>query len=136
MNTYNYHPQTGELLGQAVADESPMEPGIYLLPAHATFIPAPSVSEGEVATWTGSGWNVVTKEIVIEPETEPELVTWDLIRQIRTAKLASCDWTQIPDTPLTETKRAEWVAYRQVLRDITEIFISPETVIWPDEPLQ
>ena len=44
----------------------------------------------------------------------------NVIRQTRTYILQQCDWTQLPDSPLTEAKRTEWATYRQALRDILE----------------
>lgn len=38
-------------------------------------------------------------------------------RRQRNFLLSACDWTVLPDTPLPEAKRAEWIAYRQALRD-------------------
>lgn len=46
----------------------------------------------------------------------------NVIRQTRTYLLQQCDWTQLPDSPLTEAKRTEWATYRQALRDITETY--------------
>jgi hypothetical protein len=45
-----------------------------------------------------------------------------VIRQTRNYLLQECDWTQLPDSPLTEEKRSEWATYRQALRDITETY--------------
>ncbi|MEX3859624.1 phage tail assembly chaperone [Paraburkholderia sp. BR10923] len=36
MRVYSYHPQTGAYVGAEEADEDPMNPGQYLIPAHAT----------------------------------------------------------------------------------------------------
>ena len=41
-----------------------------------------------------------------------------LIRD-RNSLLFASDWTMLPDVPLSEEKRNEWIAYRQQLRDIT-----------------
>tara|TARA_R100001509_G_scaffold154401_1_gene116013 strand:+ start:1825 stop:2043 length:219 start_codon:yes stop_codon:yes gene_type:complete len=41
-------------------------------------------------------------------------------RQIRNVKLARCDWTQAPDSPLSDEKKKEWATYRQALRDLTK----------------
>ena len=46
----------------------------------------------------------------------------DVVRSIRNTLLSQSDWTQLPDSPLTEVKRAEWATYRQALRDITETY--------------
>ena len=37
----------------------------------------------------------------------------------RNSYLFDTDWTQVPDSPLTDTKKAEWATYRQALRDLT-----------------
>ncbi len=44
---YNYHHETGEYLGPSEGFESPLEPGVVLLPAHATLIEPPAVSSLE-----------------------------------------------------------------------------------------
>lgn len=60
-----------------------------------------------------------------------------LIRQRREQLLAWSDWTQIPDAPLTDKKKAEWATYRQKLRDLTTVFAdatSYNDIIWPKNP--
>lgn len=39
-------------------------------------------------------------------------------RRWRDQQLAASDWTQLPDSPLTEALREEWRTYRQQLRDL------------------
>jgi len=66
-----------------------------------------------------------------------ETSLWEEIRQRRDALLASCDWTQLPDAPLSEEKRASWNTYRQNLRDIPQDNVSPTFVTdinWPTKP--
>ena len=41
-------------------------------------------------------------------------------KKVRNAKLAESDWTQAADSPLSDSKKAEWKTYRQSLRDITK----------------
>jgi len=41
------------------------------------------------------------------------------IREERKILLIESDWTQMPDSPLTEEQKAEWATYRQALRDMT-----------------
>lgn len=42
-------------------------------------------------------------------------------RLIRNLDLQACDWTQVPDSPLTEPQREAWRTYRQALRDFPSI---------------
>jgi hypothetical protein len=41
-------------------------------------------------------------------------------RGVRNRKLSKCDWTQAPDSPLSDEKKKEWATYRQALRDLTK----------------
>ena len=41
-------------------------------------------------------------------------------RDLRNKKLKNSDWTQANDSPLSDTKKAEWATYRQALRDLTK----------------
>jgi len=58
----------------------------------------------------------------------------NLIRQERDRKLLECDWTQSPDSPLTEQKRNEWKTYRQELRDIVNNIYNTDEILWPVKP--
>lgn len=42
---YNYHPETGECLGQATANVSPREPGVLLVPAFAAPLAPPAAGD-------------------------------------------------------------------------------------------
>ena len=67
------------------------------------------------------------------------------LRYERDLKLQRCDWTQVPDSPLTDAKKAKWATYRQELRDMMAT-ASPEedleepnclkksSITWPTEP--
>lgn len=53
---------SGLLLGETIADESPLEPGVYLVPAGCTLTAPPSdVPDGKWPRWNGTGWELVTK---------------------------------------------------------------------------
>jgi|TARA_R110000822_G_scaffold90726_5_gene209567 hypothetical protein len=61
----------------------------------------------------------------------------DNVRSSRSDLLTQSDWTQFPDSPLTTAKKAEWVTYRQALRDIPEDYSSAtslDDVVWPTKP--
>lgn len=65
----------GILIGDTVADESPLEPGQYLLPAGATFTPPPlEWPEDKWPRWNGSKWELVTKPTMpAQPTPEQKL---------------------------------------------------------------
>lgn len=55
-------------------------------------------------------------------------------RESRAYALSQCDWTQVPDAPLTAEQKAAWAAYRQELRDLTTQEGFPWNVTWPTKP--
>jgi len=59
MRIYNYDPITHEFLSEGAADESPLEPGVYLIPANATVKPVPALKPGEAAIYGDDKWRVV-----------------------------------------------------------------------------
>lgn len=56
------------------------------------------------------------------------------IRTQRNQMLSDSDWTQVDDTPLTNTAKQEWAIYRQALRDITKQDGFPASITWPVQP--
>jgi len=46
------------------------------------------------------------------------MVNWNKLKMMRKFLLMDCDWTQSADSPLTAEVKAQWVTYRQKLRDI------------------
>jgi hypothetical protein len=68
MKIYNYDPKNGYFVGESLADESPLETGVYLIPAHATEIPAPKTTKGKVVVFNGNDWELqdLPKEPIID----------------------------------------------------------------------
>lgn len=58
----------------------------------------------------------------------------DKLRVVRTWLLKASDWTQIPDSPLSESDKTAWSTYRTNLRNITDTYTSLDTVVWPTAP--
>lgn len=56
------------------------------------------------------------------------------VRAARNSLLDLCDWTQLPDAPLTAEKKQAWAEYRQALRDVPEQAGFPDAVVWPTAP--
>ena len=57
-------------------------------------------------------------------------------RQERNDLLASSDWTQANDSPLTDEAKASWASYRTALRDLPSHSNWPslEDSDWPTKP--
>lgn len=55
---YNFHHQTGEFINAVPADESPLEPGVILLPAFATTTKPPKAAAREVAVFAADKWQI------------------------------------------------------------------------------
>lgn len=65
----------------------------------------------------------------------PETMAW--LRNRRNLMLEECDWTQAADSPLSDSKKAEWATYRQQLRDLTNKYTtenSIEDIVFPTKP--
>ena len=79
--------------------------------------------------WNGSSW------ILDEPNYLKQL-RWE-----RDMLLYRCDWTQLPDAPLTIEQQQEALTYRQALRDMVAIVegnisncLTIEDAPWPTPP--
>jgi len=84
--------------------------------------------------WKGEfyNWNGTSEEWEFDSDK-----FWETIRTLRNSKLGTCDWTQLPDSPLSDSKKAEWAEYRQVLRGIPETDSGAtklDDIVWPDVP--
>jgi hypothetical protein len=59
MKIYNYHQELKYFIGEDYAFESPLEPGIFLIPAHATDIKPPQCGLREIQIFNGTSWDVI-----------------------------------------------------------------------------
>lgn len=59
MKIYNYHAEHGLYLGESEADESPLEPGKFLIPAYATTVAPPDeFPAGAAPFFRGDVWQI------------------------------------------------------------------------------
>lgn len=68
----------------------------------------------------------------------------EILRGRRTTLLQQSDWTQFADSPLSDSKKAEWATYRQALRDLPQNNPDPQwedgdntklpDITWPTKP--
>jgi len=59
----------GIFVGPVIADESPLEPGVWIIPARAVDAPPPKVPVGKLARWNGEKFIF---ETLPKPEVVPE----------------------------------------------------------------
>lgn len=91
-----------------------------------------TVSLNDAPVLSGGVWSVGW---TIRSWSQEELdETAENIRERRDELLSSCDWTQIPDSPLSDEDKTVWQTYRQELRDITDQAGFPTDVTWPVIP--
>lgn len=68
MKPIYHYDLAGLLVGSTIADESPLEPGVYLIPARATDIAPPTVPDGSRAHFDGAAWLI---EPIPQQDPEP-----------------------------------------------------------------
>lgn len=70
-------------------------------------------------------------------EAGEDIVTLFFLRDMRNDLLQESDWTQMPDSPLSDAKKTEWASYRQALRDLPSSYTNSDTIadiVWPTQP--
>lgn len=60
----------GFLVSEVIADESPLEPGVFLIPAGCVEAKPPHTANGQRAQWIGDGWHLMDSQSH-HPEEEP-----------------------------------------------------------------
>jgi len=92
MKAYFYDHQ-GFYVGIINRQQSPLEPGVWLMPASATTEMPPECAENQIQKWTGSQWIVIEKPSEEVPvNTLPELSPQEIINEEALYFLASTDW--------------------------------------------
>lgn len=56
------------------------------------------------------------------------------LRRKRNQLLKASDWTQVPDSALSNSKKTEWATYRTSLRNLPANTSDPANPTWPNEP--
>lgn len=74
-------------------------------------------------------------DAILAPEGNEDAYYVERMRHWRDILLAQSDWTQLPDSPLTDAKKTEWATYRQALRDFPSDWVPSNTANFPDKPL-
>ncbi len=122
MEVYSYNPDTGAFVGQETADESPLEEGVYLIPANATTIAPPEAPLGVQPVWNGNEW---TLQQIPEPPPAPPapqpLTPQEQTNADMRSYLAQTDWYVIrfaeTGTPVPEDVASARAAARAAIKE-------------------
>ena len=82
-------------------------------------------------------YEVSEYKIIDASPVEQSIDFWETIRLQRNELLNKSDWTQLNDSPLSDSKKQEWATYRQSLRDLPDTYQSVNNiadVIFPTMP--
>jgi len=101
-----------------------------------------NVSLSDVALQTDesviAGIYEAEKYKIISDSAVEQTIDWKKsLRRQRNALLAESDWTQMSDSPLTDSKKTEWATYRQALRDLPSSYTDDDEysdVVFPTPP--
>ncbi len=116
MHIHHYSSITGEYLGTDMARASPLEPGVFLIPANATAISPPAPGANQAALFADGAWSVVPDhrgERWYRPDgsaadiTEPNIVP-------------DASWTQTPPPPGAQQLRQAQVYAALAALDLTD----------------
>ena len=66
----------GYFVGTTIADESPLEPGIYLIPSNALDVEPPVIPAGHTARWDKACIYEPIPAPIVEPVLEPAPLTY------------------------------------------------------------
>lgn len=147
MNTktvYNYNPDTGEYLGPETAHESPMEPGVYLMPAHSTETAPPEAGEHQAAVYRNGAWlltddhrgetwyDTATQERhEIKALDEAISNTWTQIEPTDHEAVWNGEAWEVPFAVLKERKQGEiWAAGDAILAAVKTKYTQAEIESW------
>ena len=97
------------------------------------------VLESEIDGWVDNNrtieLNLSTTPISVNKLPEYSPSASELAKQKRNTLLTASDWTVGVDSPLSDSKKAEWQTYRQTLRDYDYSSITEDYgIVWPTPP--
>lgn len=91
--------------------------------------------EGE---YLGEEYTIINGSAVRKQQSEIDQAeidfAWVELRNKRNNLLKDSDFTQYPDSPLSNEKKLEWQTYRSQLRDFPSNVTDPRNVVWPTKP--
>ena len=96
----------------------------------------PWLNQDEVESFVKNHPKLWATYASLPSQEEQDEMAASINRAKRNQLLADSDWTQMPDSPLTDEAKTAWATYRTALRDLTTHTNWPnlEDTDWPTEP--
>jgi hypothetical protein len=82
----------------------------------------------------------IVEGVLVDKPVDNSVSPEELLKQIRQERnmlISKTDWTQMPDSPLSDIEKGWWASYRQQLRDLPQNvsdITSLDDVVWPIPP--
>lgn len=126
----------GYFVAAVMADESPLEPGVYLIPGGAVDIPPPSVQPGKRAKLVGDGWAI--EDLPSEPGDDagdpPSVDPVAALQSLAKSALSESDITVIRCAEAGVPVPLAWRDYRAALRLIVSSDVGDPEAGLPARP--
>ena len=148
MKIYNWDKKTYIYLGYSEANKSPLEPGVYAIPAYATAVPIPdNIDNNHFFFWDINENKWESRELEQENNEEIDLrsnkIAQQLLRLTRNSLLSEVDWIIIKQYSMGLPVSEEVSNYMQQLRDLPSVsnpvknsngMLDMTSVNWPKIP--
>jgi len=112
MKAYQFNSETHEYVDEVERQPSPLEPGVYWLPANSTDVPPPLLQEREAAVWMGKGWNVIPDYRLVPLWHKQTLAPM----YVKLGEIPSGDLTEVP--PPIGVERLTWDDLNQNWKEV------------------
>lgn len=126
----------GYFVSAVMADESPLEPGVYLIPGGAVDVAPPSVLPGKRAKLVGDSWVLedLPSDLVDDAANRPSADPVVVLRSLAMSALSESDITVIRCAEAGVQVPAAWRDYRSALRAIVSAQSVSESTQLPPRP--
>ncbi len=104
----------GRFIGQTKADESPLEPGVFLIPAGCVEAEPPTFDKGYFARWDGANWQIEAEPAIAQEE-DPSLVSEQAIRFEAARRISALSIDYMPQE--RETWPLQLIEAKSVIAD-------------------
>ncbi|HYG50490.1 MAG TPA: tail fiber assembly protein [Flavobacteriales bacterium] len=133
--------EDGTFAGATEAHESPLEKGVFHMPARTTEVQPISPKDGFIVKFSPSKQIWIYEPTKVEEAPKEDTAQAEEIKKkqniaMRNGLLLDSDYTQLPDVAMSEKERKAWAEYRQALRDMSKQKGWPLVVEWPEKPVK